>query len=366
MPLPDSDGYLFTGRWSLRTHPWLADHAVRGRAVAPGTALVETALRAGDAVGCDLLAELTLESPVLLPEDGGALRVQVVVTGPQDDGRRAVTLHTCGADGDWTRHARGILTDGGHTEPAGLETWPPADAQTVETTGLYERLAASGLAYGPAFHGLETVWRRGEEIYADVTLPEDAGRVGDAFGLHPALLDAALHAWLACAGGESGEGGAVRLPFVWAGVSLHATGATRLRVRLTPVAGGGMSVLVADEAGRPVASAETLVTRPLGRKDSAAPRRTTAPRTASTGPPHRPDPPSSQPRASPSSARTGSASTGSRNATTTLPPSASGWTRARARCRSTCLPALSPLPTTMWQRRPPPPPAGRWRSCSPG
>ncbi|WP_344599117.1 acyltransferase domain-containing protein, partial [Streptomyces violaceusniger] len=264
VPLPDSDGYLFTGRWSLRTHPWLADHAVRGRAVAPGTALVETALRAGDAVGCDLLAELTLESPVLLPEDGGALRVQVVVTGPQDDGRRAVTLHTCGADGDWTRHARGILTDGGHTEPAGLETWPPADAQTVETTGLYERLAASGLAYGPAFHGLETVWRRGEEIYADVTLPEDAGRVGDAFGLHPALLDAALHAWLACAGGESGEGGAVRLPFVWAGVSLHATGATRLRVRLTPVAGGGMSVLVADEAGRPVASAETLVTRPLG------------------------------------------------------------------------------------------------------
>ncbi|MFE4061804.1 beta-ketoacyl synthase N-terminal-like domain-containing protein, partial [Streptomyces sp. NPDC059096] len=262
VPLPDCDGHLFTGRWSLRTHPWLADHTVRGRAVVPGTALVETLLRAGDAVGCDRLGELSLESPMVLPADGAPLRVQVSVGGPEgDDGRRDVSVYACGTEGIWTRHARAALAGpGDHGEPAGLDAWPPADgAREVDTSGLYERLAAAGLDYGPAFRGLGSVWRRGEEIFAEVTPPDGAHLAGDGFGLHPALLDAALHAWPACADDLS----SVRLPFLWTGVSLYATGATALRVRLTPVDGGGMAVLVADDTGRPVASAETLVTRPL-------------------------------------------------------------------------------------------------------
>ncbi|MFS8204682.1 beta-ketoacyl synthase N-terminal-like domain-containing protein, partial [Streptomyces sp. CWNU-52B] len=268
VPLPDSDGYLLTGRWSTGTHPWLADHAVRGQVIVPGTALVETVLRAGDTVGCDRIEELSLETPMVLPAGGGPLRVQVTVHGPEDDGHRAVSVYACATDGIWTRHARGTLSATGVTgdhddrgEPAGLGTWPPADgARTVDTSGLYERLADAGLAYGPAFRGLEAVWRRGEEIYAEVALPDEARRSGDGFGLHPALLDAALHAWAACADDVT----AVRLPFLWTGVSLYATGASTLRVRLAPVAGGGMSVTVADDTGRPVASAGTLVTRPLG------------------------------------------------------------------------------------------------------
>ncbi|MET9567489.1 beta-ketoacyl synthase N-terminal-like domain-containing protein, partial [Streptomyces tauricus] len=274
VPLPDSDGYLFTGRWSTGTHPWLADHTVRDRVIVPGTALVETVLRAGDTVGCDRIEELSLETPVVLPDGGGPLRVQVTVDGPRDDGRRAVSVYACGTDGTdgiWTRHARGTLSAtgvtgvvgdrDGHGEPAGLGTWPPADgARTVDTSGLYERLADAGLVYGPAFRGLETVWRRGEEIYAEVALPDEARGAGDGFGLHPALLDAALHAWAACTDDVT----AVRLPFLWTGVRLYATGASTLRVRLAPVAGGGMSVTVADDTGRPVASAETLITRLLG------------------------------------------------------------------------------------------------------
>ncbi|MGW8066856.1 type I polyketide synthase [Streptomyces ziwulingensis] len=270
MPLPDCAGHLFTGRWSLRTHPWLADHTVRDRVIVPGTAFVETVLRAGDAVGCDRIDELSLETPVVLPADGAPLCIQVTVGGPEgeDDNRRTVSVYACGTDGIWTRHARATLTTtsgdeqgDGHREPAGLGTWPPADgARQVDTGGLYERLATAGLAYGPAFRGLTTVWRRDEEIYAEVILPDEARRASDGFGLHPALLDAALHAWSACAD----DSAAVRLPFLWAGVSLYATGASVLRVRLTPVPGGGMLVLVTDGTGRPVASAESLVTRPLG------------------------------------------------------------------------------------------------------
>ncbi|MFE2909941.1 SDR family NAD(P)-dependent oxidoreductase, partial [Streptomyces olivaceus] len=271
VPLPDCDGHLFTGRWSLRTHPWLADHTVGGRAVVPGSALVETVLRAADAVGCDRLEELSIETPIVLPADRGALRVQVMVGGPEDgDGRRAVGVYVCDTEGVWARHARATLTAApDRHEPAGLDDWPPADgARQVDTSGLYERLAAAGLSYGPVFRGLGTVWSRGDEIYAEVTLPDEARAAADGFGLHPALLDAALHAWPA----REDDLTSAELPFLWTGVSLYATGASRLRVRLTPVTGGGMSVLLADEAGRPVASADTLVTRPLQDAGPAAGR----------------------------------------------------------------------------------------------
>src|SRR5205823_4865464 len=56
--LPHSDGYLFTGRLSLHSHPWLADHTVMGTTIVPGTALVEMAIRAGDHVDCDTVDEL--------------------------------------------------------------------------------------------------------------------------------------------------------------------------------------------------------------------------------------------------------------------------------------------------------------------
>ncbi|MGW4766386.1 acyltransferase domain-containing protein, partial [Streptomyces pseudogriseolus] len=85
--LADADGYLFTGRLSTQTHPWLADHAVDGAILLPGTAYVELALRAGDEVGCGHLEELTLEAPLVIPEQG-AVQLQISVGGPDDAGRR--------------------------------------------------------------------------------------------------------------------------------------------------------------------------------------------------------------------------------------------------------------------------------------
>ncbi|MFE3632550.1 type I polyketide synthase, partial [Streptomyces goshikiensis] len=69
--LADSEGVLLAGRLALDTHPWLADHMIHGSALLPGTAFVELAIRAGDEVGCDVVEELTLEAPLVLPERGG-------------------------------------------------------------------------------------------------------------------------------------------------------------------------------------------------------------------------------------------------------------------------------------------------------
>ncbi|WP_410612237.1 type I polyketide synthase [Amycolatopsis sp. lyj-109] len=256
LPLAGGDGVVLTGRLSLATQPWLADHAVLGTVLLPGTAFVELAVRAGDQAGCPVVEELTLAAPLVLRERD-AVAIQVSVGAPAADGRRELTIHSRpeGRD-DWTAHAAGVLAPTSTAEPAAWADWPPAGAEPVEVTGFYDTLAASGFGYGPAFRGLRAAWRLGEEIYAEVALPEQ--QQAGAFGLHPALLDAALHALGLC-DGETGP----RLPFAWTGVTLHATGATALRVRLRPGAGDAVAVDVADATGAPVASVEALVLRPV-------------------------------------------------------------------------------------------------------
>ncbi|MFJ2444629.1 SDR family NAD(P)-dependent oxidoreductase, partial [Streptomyces sp. NPDC087658] len=257
----EGEGVLFTGLLSVGSHPWLADHVVMGRVLLPGTALLELAIRAGDEVGCHRVEELTLAAPLVLPEQG-AVQVQVVVGAPGDSGRRSVGVYSRSegaADAQWTRHAGGRLSAGVGVVDAGIEldggVWPPVGAVAVGVEGCYERFEGLGFAYGPVFRGLRAVWRRGEEIFAEVSLPEGAEGEAAGFGLHPALLDSALHASLL---GSDGAGG---LPFSWEGVSLYATGASALRVRLSPVEGGAVSIAVADTAGGLVASVDSLVLR---------------------------------------------------------------------------------------------------------
>ena len=180
----------------------------------------------------------------------------------------------------WTRHASGWLAPA--AAPAAglageLAAWPPDGAAPLETEGLYEGLAAGGYGYGPSFRGLRRAWRRGEDIFAEVALPGEAAEVAAGFGLHPALLDAALHAAYLVPGpgpedGEDEGDASIRMPFAWSGVSVHATGASALRVRLRRLAGGGVSLEAADAAGGPVVSVGSLVSRPVAAGQLAAPR----------------------------------------------------------------------------------------------
>ncbi|MFD7317825.1 type I polyketide synthase, partial [Streptomyces sp. NPDC059883] len=270
--LAEIEGALVTGRLSVQSHPWLADHAVMGRVLLPGTALLELAIRAGDEVGCDRVEELTLAAPLTLPERG-AVQVQVAVGTPDESGRRSVGIYSRpedGTDGSWTQHATGALTTADTTATdSGFDAtvWPPTGARALEIEGCYERFDELGFAYGPVFQGLRAAWRRDGEIFAEVSLPESAESDAARFGLHPALLDASLHAWLLPGDGEEGGGG---LPFSWVGVSLHATGASAVRVRLAPVGKDAMSVAVADTSGRPVASVDSLLVRAVSREQLTA------------------------------------------------------------------------------------------------
>ncbi|WP_425454844.1 type I polyketide synthase [Actinokineospora cianjurensis] len=254
-------GVLFTARLSTSTHPWLADHRVHGRIVLPGTAFVELAIQAADATSLPVVDELILHTPLVLP-DRGAVQLHIATTPAGD-----LTIHSTPADPTgwstqpWTLHATGTLT--ATTAPAAELSWPP-DAEAVDISSLYSELQAAGLDYGRAFQGLRAVWRAGDVVFAEVALPDtaDAGR----FGVHPALLDSALHA---LAVGVTGTG-AAGVPFAWSGVRLTATGATTLRVRLT-TGPGGASLVAVDPAGAPVISVENVVLRPVTTAVSAAP-----------------------------------------------------------------------------------------------
>ncbi|MER5968385.1 SDR family NAD(P)-dependent oxidoreductase [Streptomyces sp. NPDC002055] len=269
----EADSYLFTGRLSLRSHPWLADHAVWGTVLLPGTAFVELVTRAGDEIGGARIEELTLEAPLTIPEQG-LIRLQLVVGAADETGRRTVTVHSCteasaesGEEQLWTRHASGVLSADDRSAAFDLRTWPPADAEEVPVEGAYERFADAGYVYGDVFQGLERVWRRGEDLFAELALPEETAGEAARFGLHPALLDAALHAFALAHEGEA------HLPFEWRGVSLHATGASSLRVQLSPGAQGSLSLTVADAAGDPVASVDALSLRPVSNEQIQAARR---------------------------------------------------------------------------------------------
>ena len=239
--LPASGGVVLTGRLSPSAQGWLADHAVGGVVLFPGAGFVELAIRAGDEVGCGVVDELNLAAPLVLPA-GGSVAVQVVVGGPDDSGARAVSVFSRGRRGVRLVAARrGRAERGvGRSRAADLSVWPPVGAVPVDVGDGYERLAERGYGYGPAFRGLTSMWRRGDEVFAEVTLP--GGRRGIGGRVRGSPGDAGRGAARGDPGAPMTDGAARR--GLGAGAVLLAAGVVARRGR-----GGGAR---ADRAGGPV------------------------------------------------------------------------------------------------------------------
>ncbi|WP_455754613.1 SDR family NAD(P)-dependent oxidoreductase [Streptomyces roseolus] len=263
-----SDDTLFTSRISRHTHPWLSDHRVLDTDLFPGTGFVELATAAGERLGAGRVEDLTLAAPLVLPASGG-VQIQVLVGGADASGRRSVGVYSR-PDGDdaaagrpWAAHATGTLAPAGTETPEGLAAWPPVGAQEAELDGVYARLSELGYGYGPVFQGLRRVWKAEGELFAEVALGEEQRADAARFGLHPALLDAALHSLLPGVADRQGQEG---FPFSWSGVQVHALGASALRVRLRLTGPESVALTVAEASGAPVATVDELALRPLSRE----------------------------------------------------------------------------------------------------
>ncbi len=248
-------GVVATGRLSIADLPWLADHAIGGSVVVPGSALLDLVAQLGAEAGYAVVAELTFEAPLVLPAQGD-LALQAVLDA--DD--HSVRVYARADDeAPWIRHASAVLSRdavGAASPCAWAEAWPPPQAAAVAFEGAYDRLAELGYEYGPAFRGVRTAWRRGEELFAEVSVPQRAATAG--FGVHPVLLDSAFHPYVFEGGSEE-----LRLPFVFRGVRIDVTGAEVLRVKITATGSDGLRVEAADESGRQVLVIDELRVRPI-------------------------------------------------------------------------------------------------------
>ncbi len=255
--LAEGEGLLLTGRLSRQTHAWLADHAVSGTILLPGSAFVELALNAAERMGASQVSELNLQAPLVLPERG-AVRIQLAVAEPNEQGESEIAIYSRREDeeaGEWTRNAQGTLSSRPPEPPEPLGAWPPEGAEPIDLADLYERLAERGIEYGPAFQGLTAAWRDGEGIYGEVSLEAEQAGEAERFGIHPALLDAALHGAATAA-----EEPQAKLPSEWKAVIPHGPGASQLRVAIRPQ-GEGVSLAIADLNGASVATVGSVLWR---------------------------------------------------------------------------------------------------------
>ncbi|HRI63721.1 MAG TPA: SDR family NAD(P)-dependent oxidoreductase [Polyangium sp.] len=263
--LATDDSRIFHGRLSLATHPWLADHVAFGQVLLPGTAFVELALFVALHVGLGGLEELTIDAPLNLPAKG-ATSLQLVVGLADETSRRTLVFYSrledASTDTNWVRHATAILSPAMNAPSFDWYAWPPEGATPLDLDGHYDRLADAGLAYGPSFRGLSAVWKRENELFAEVCLPESIAADWNQFRLHPALLDAALHALTV----DIEKDSAVALPFSWSGVTLYSENARALRVRSSRrPQDHSISLQFANESGEPVAAIEALTIRPTSK-----------------------------------------------------------------------------------------------------
>jgi acyl transferase domain-containing protein len=285
----DDGGVLFTGGLSIRSQPWLADHAVLGKVVVPGVTFLELAAWAGGQVGCGQVAELTHQAPLIMPERGMVeLQLRVMPSGKA--GRRALTLRCREQDRSagrtWSPLATGIVAPGlpdvarnawaGPSASGAATPWPPEGAIALDTSTFYEQArACRHYGWGPAFQSLRAAWKHGDDVYAELRLPVGLQLRPDRFALHPALLDAAMHALgldgippgitgLIADSGDPGE--RPRIPFLWNGVTISSGRGSALRVRISPTGPGAISLTIWDEAGQPAAAVESLVMLPVSRE----------------------------------------------------------------------------------------------------
>ncbi|MEW2452582.1 type I polyketide synthase, partial [Streptomyces parvulus] len=265
------ESLVMTGRLTAHSHRWLQDHVVGTLPLLPGAALLELAVHVGVRNGTPHLEELTLHEPLPLPtgSDTTDLQVTVIADGPD---RATATVHSRPAADDrqgsrppWIHHATATLCTAApapaHATLDWAATWPPSGATETDLSGLYEELADDGYVYGPAFQLLTRLWNAPDgTVYAEARLPEHddvAAPHDEGFALHPALLDAILHAVVTTTRSEGG----VRLPYAFNDVAVTTPGARTLRARISPSGDSTVALDLAEPSGRRAASIGSLTLR---------------------------------------------------------------------------------------------------------
>ncbi len=189
----------------LTVAPYLADHEILGALVLPGSAFIEMALAAAEAVGAvgHALMDLAFLAPCTL-SDGRVQALQTVVR-TSDDGGYSMQIASARVDSGtpptaWVVHVTGRLrpSEAPRLAPAVLTQLAARCPAVTAGPEYYAALAELGLTYGPQFQAVRQVRAGEHEALAELAAPADDA----AYQLHPVLLDAAFQALLAASDGH--------------------------------------------------------------------------------------------------------------------------------------------------------------------
>ncbi|MFZ4790605.1 MAG: type I polyketide synthase [Candidatus Competibacteraceae bacterium] len=200
-PLPQR---LFETWMTTTTLPFLADHVVFGEVVVPGAMHTVLALIAAQvaAIPSPAVDDVVFAQALTVPPEG--VRVQFILE-PSGD----FAIHSQCEGQQWVRHATGHVATEQGNPPSAENLEALRTRLTRDETGpepLFVLLAERGIRLGPAFQGIQALWRGAGEALAEIRRPET---LGDTAGLpiHPALLDACFQTLGATFSGEGASGG---------------------------------------------------------------------------------------------------------------------------------------------------------------
>lgn len=292
--IPGTNKVICTGHLSATRQPWLRDHVIGGQTIVPAAALTELALRASqECTGTDesmILEEFTFVAPLALdPEEDAEVQIQVLMGEPEEHETRSIDIYSrpkgASTQHEWTRHATGTLrlvslsnTGGeelvnnvGRTED---EFGHEDEGQLADVSRAYDALASAGISYGPSFQRVRAIWRPYSDGHDSNELRayiEPRQTQSQKYALHPALLDAALHAPLIAA--PDTAAGKIRLPFLFRGVRIFAASGTGPFIaRIRELGEGRFSVTITDKStGTLIAEVSEVVTRAWAGPAAAGP-----------------------------------------------------------------------------------------------
>ncbi|MBI4852597.1 MAG: amino acid adenylation domain-containing protein [Acidobacteria bacterium] len=269
--LADGEGHIFSGRLSIAEQPWLAQHLVFDTIIIPGAALVELVWAAAQQIGANTVSELIIISPLILNEKV-TRQIQIKISPSDVQNQHNFALYSRnaenGIEGGWIKHANGLLNSNTNssTTMARMLNWPPPDSKLMDLTNFYDRIKSSlDVEYGPLFQAVKEIWRKDNTIFTKLVLPAENAINAEYYGVHPVLLDAALHSGFFLFD-ESEQ--VLHLPFEWRGAKLFALGSKEVYAKISRT--DDLEISLYDDSFEPLAHIERLIKRKATRQQVKA------------------------------------------------------------------------------------------------
>jgi polyketide synthase 5 len=188
----EPERHVWQAEVGTAAQPWLGDHRIRNVAVLPGAAYCEMALAAARTVlgESSEVRDIRFEQALLLDEQT-TVGASATLSSP---GVVDFSVQT-NQGGEQARQATAVLhaAEDEHPPAHDMSALLAAHRHREDGAEVRKRLVRRGVQYGPAFNGLVVVHTdEGETdtVLVEVALPGQIRSHQDAYGVHPALLDA--------------------------------------------------------------------------------------------------------------------------------------------------------------------------------